>query len=358
MFSNFKNFFNIDDDTPYDDTLNILENFRNAFSGLSLNDGIFKILRREDVHKWRLNIALAFPRFANKFEPFAYDWLGSFYCVKKTDSTNKSIFIFNIGHNRCLLVPCDLLTFLEREIPTRPHEALTAKGYVNWLKNRPPLNYAECVGRTPPANLTGSDNISAVRVYNIDYYWQVMTDLLDERPQTDFVKEHYDFYLGKQSVTIKKESKLSQSNPDFAVLKYPPSDQFPMWRYVTLGMSSADDQRPIELYMVSSNEHDFIVDILTWVAYYHQNGSKLWIDDSFEIGEPWYEGSKCTHGLVCYPYIDSPEFKDCGDTSCLWLLPITEDEFEYHNEFGTFALEEKFAQCELNFLDYFRNGVV
>lgn len=359
MFTNFKKYFNLETNNCYNDAISTLENFRNEFSGLVLYDGILKILNRRDVHKWRSNINLAFPRFANKFEPFAFDWLGSFYCVKLTQSTKPAIFIFNILQNRCLLVPCDLITFLEKEIPQNSTMALQSHKFNQWKLSNQPLKYNECVGYTVPVFLGGVEILDSSKVFDLDEYWQIFTDLLDERPYEQVLQEHYEFYLGRNYTTIKNTNcKMEQEYPEFAVLKFPPTLEFPMWRYTTLNMSNFDEVRPIELYVVSKEEHDFIADILTWVAYFRKKGNLLYVDDSVEIGEPWYNDSSCDCGLICYPYIETPEFKDCGDISCLWLLPVTKTEVAFKDKYGIGELEEKFANCELNFLDYFRDSAV
>lgn len=359
MFTNFKKFFNIENDTPIDYTLDPLTNFRNIFAGMSLNNGLLKILKKEDVHTWKNDIMLAFPKFVNKFEPFAYDWLGSFYCIKLSNVNKPGILIFNIGYNRCLLVPCDFLEFIEKEIPNNVNTALVSSGYDKWLEYRPALKYDECVGFIKPMFLDGSDTLKNTDVYDLKQYWGAITQLLEDRPYNEFLREHYEFFLGKSYTEIKREKSLmGRTKPDFSILKFSPSDELGMWRYATYGMSTFENEKPVELYMLSSLEHDFIEELLTWVAYYHQHERELFVDDIVYLGQPWYEGSKCDYALVCMPYADGPEFKECGDAHCLWLLPITKREYEYKEKYGIMALERKFAECSINFLNHERDSSV
>lgn len=359
MFTNFEKLFNIKSDILYDDSQTPLENLRTQYAGRNLSGGLFRILNRKEVVKWRTEIALAFPKFSSRFEPFAFDWLGRFFCINKSANKKPSIFIFNISYNRCLLVPCDLTTFLEDELPNNIKLLLSTEEYLKWIKLNKPLSYSECVGFKRLCKENESPLLSETMVVNLLDYWIYMTQQIDARPYNDCLIEHYHFFLGKNYEELKNvDTMMYRKYPDFAVLKYSPTDDFPLYRYVTLGMSSSEDQKAIELYMLSQYENDSIIDILTWVAFYHKRNERFELSDTIIFGEPWHEGSKCAYGLVSLPHIDSPEFKDCGDVSCLWLLPITKEEYEFTNKEGVLALEKKFSECELKFVDFYRDSVI
>lgn len=359
MFTNFEKLFKIKSDIPYNPSQTPLENLRAQYAGSILSSGLLRILKREDVVKWRTEIALAFPKFANRFEPFAFDWLGRFFCINKSNNKKPSIFIFNISYNRCLIVPCDLTTFLEEELPKKAKMILSVNEYLKWIKVNKPLNYSECVGFNKLCSENESPLLSQALAVNLLDYWIFMTQQIDARPYNDCVIEHYHFFLGKNYETVKKiDTVMHRKYPDFTILKYFPNDDFPLYRYITLGMSSNDENKPIELYMLSQYENDGIIDILTWVAFYHNQNKKFELCDTINLGEPWHEGSKCAFGLVSLPHIDPPEFKDCGDVGCLWLLPITKEEYDFANKEGIFELEKKFSECELKFVDFYRDSVV
>lgn len=362
MFSNFEKLFCLEDSEPYDERYDELENLRIKFAGETLCSGLLRILKREDVVCWRTNIALAFPKFAGKYEPFAFDWLGRFFCVKKDESSKASILIFNPFLNRCFIVGCNLLNFLEHEIPNNIEKALLADDFLEWLENNEPLEYTECLAFKRLYDYddkSDTPSLSDTKVFDIHKYWVFLTMLIDSRPYNQILIEHYQFYLGKKYDTFQKtETVMYRKYPEFSVIKYPPTDEFPMYRYATVGMSFGDELNAIELYMVSQFENDHIIDILTWVAFYHKEVEKFKVDDTINFGVPWFTKSNCDYGLVCMPFIDSPEFKDCGDINCMWLLPITKEESDYKEEFGVYALEEKFGECELNFIDFFRDSVI
>lgn len=359
MFTNFEKLFNITSTISYDTTQTPLENLRTQYAGLNLSGGLLRILKREDIAKWRTEIALAFPKFANRFEPFAFDWLGRFFCINNSNTKKPSIFIFNVSYNRCFLIQCDLTTFLEEELPKNIRLVLSTEEYSKWLKINKPLSYSQCVGFRKLCKENESPLISETVAVNMLNYWIYMTQQIDTLPYNDCLMEHYHFFLGKNYEKIQKyNSIMYRKYPDFAVLKYYPNNDFPLFRYATLGMSSSIDQKPIELYMLSQYENDFIVDILTWVAFYHKSNEKFELCDTINLGEPWYKGSKCSYGLVSLPHIDSNEFKDCGDVNCLWLLPITKQEYEFADKEGIFALEKKFSECELKFVDFHRDSAI
>lgn len=359
MFTNFEKLFNIKSNIPYNDSLSPLENVRAKYAGMNFNDGLFRVLKREDALKWRTEIAIAFPKFANRFEPFAFDWLGRFFCINTSNNKKPSIFIFNISYNSCFLIPCDLVDFLEVEIPQNIKIVLSSDEFTKWLKLNKPIKYSQCVGFRKLCEEKENPLISETIAVNLLDYWVYMTQQIFDRPYNDCLIEHYRFFLGKKYEKIQKVNTIMyRKYPDFAVLKYCPNEDFPLYRYVTLGMSSNYEQKPIELYMLSQYENDLIVDILTWVAFYHKRNEKFGMSDIINLGEPWHEGSKCDYGLISFPHIDSPEFKNCGDVSCLWLLPITQKECEFANKEGVFALEKKFSECELKFVDFYRDSSI
>lgn len=152
-------------------------------------------------------------------------------------------------------------------------------------------------------------------------------------------------------------------SPDFRILEYPPTSQRKMWTYATCGMSSFDNQQPIELHIFSSIQDDNLVEILTAVSYYHMNDAKLNLNHTVNFGIPWQHGSNCSYGLISLPYLDGPslEILKVDGSSTIhfyWLIPITLEERDYKKKHGTEALEEKFEQKGFDYLDPFRRSLV
>lgn len=358
MFTNFKEFFGVSSTAACDNKLDDLTNFRNAFAGESFNNGLFKVLKNEDVELWRDKVTQAFPKFADKFEPFACDWLGRLFCIR-TIGDEPAIFVFHIGYNNTMLMPVDLLTFLNEEIPQYANDALSIDSFNEWTSLNPPVAFDDCVGVIEPIFLGGEDEMANMQVISVVEYWDTITNLIKNMPYSDRLLDHYEDFFGIEYQGVKLEdSPMFNIDPDFCIVKFPPTDDREIFVYATLGMSSDEASAPVELYMYSATENDMLVEILTATALYHRNDANLAVTDTIDFGMPCYEGSKCTQGLLCPPYIDGPEFEECGNISCLWLLPITQQEADFKIASSMDSLEQKFSECELNFVDYFRDSCV
>lgn len=360
MFDNFIKYFDIN--VSPSTANNPLENFRMMFAGQSFNDGLFRVLKNEDIDIWREKISLAFPKFTNKFEPFAFDWLGRFYCIKidqETQEVTPEIYFFNIGHNQNLLIPVNLTEFLNEEIPEHSNASLDIENFNNWRNENPAIAYEDCVGYINPLFEGGEDNFGNMQVINMIEYWDLFTNIIKSAPYSDRLLDHYEYFFDIDYTGIRLDLDiLEELDEEFCILKFPPTEQREVWAYATLCMSNDDDIAPIELYMYSATENDTIIEILTNIAYFHKTESTLEETHVIEFCQPWHEESDCKYGLICPPYIDGPEFEECGNISCYWLLPITKQEAEYRVEFGMDELEEKFASDEFDFLDYNRNSMI
>ncbi|GAA4441854.1 suppressor of fused domain protein [Bremerella cremea] len=153
-------------------------------------------------------------------------------------------------------------------------------------------------------------------------------------------------------------------NARFQVLKFASRPGRAMVTYATCGMSSEDDEAPLELHLFAPYEDELLVELLYAVAYYHQTTRPLGLGHTVNFGRPWLATSHCTHGLLSLPYLDGPqlEWLSVADAQapvrCLWLVPITLAEKDFAREFGVDALEQKWEEAEFNYLDPLRASVV
>lgn len=360
MFDKFIEYFNITATSSNEN--NPLANFRNMFEGQSFNNGAFRVLKNEDIDIWREKISLAFPKFTNKFEPFAFDWLGRFYCIKidhETQDETPQIYFFNIGHNQNLLIPVNLIEFLNEEIPEHSNASLDIENFNKWINDNPTIDYENCVGYITPVFDGGEDDFGNMQITNLVEYWDLFTNIIKSASYSDRLLDHYEYFFDIDYTGIKLDLDiLNELDEEFCILKFPPTAQREVWVYATLCMSNDDDTAPIELYIYSTTENDTLIEILTNIAHYHKTQSNLEETHVIEFSQPWYEGSNCNYGLICPPYIEGPEFEECGNISCYWLLPITKQEADYRVEYGMDELEDKFSSDDFDFLDYNRNSMI
>lgn len=182
----------------------------------------------------------------------------------------------------------------------------------------------------------------------------------------DSVIGHYNrAWINSPQIHLWDKGPIGKMNFDFKVLAYPPTSQREMWTYATCGMSSHIlNNHPVELHMFSHKEDDTIVELLFSVAYFHKNSAQLDLNHTVNFGRAWQDDSQCTYGFISLPYLDGPELENLylsqvGVTiKFYWLIPLLEKEVNYKIKFGAEALEEKFDQNELDYLDPKRSTVL
>jgi hypothetical protein len=100
------------------------------------------------------------------------------------------------------------------------------------------------------------------------------------------------------------------------------------------------------------------------VAYMHRDPRHhLDVGSTVKMGHSWEDRSDCDRLLVSLPYPTGKDFEilhlpDGGHTRFLWLVPITASEERFRHEAGLEALEKRFEQKGMDFVDARRRSVV
>ena len=148
----------------------------------------------------------------------------------------------------------------------------------------------------------------------------------------------------------------------FTVLRIAPSPSRAMWTYATVCMSQESDDAGLELHLFSPVATPAHVELLTVIAHYHRTWAELGCGHTVNFGRPWLPGSACTHGLISLPYLDGPTLelleRDGRTIRFLWLIPITVEEVAFKKERGLEALERRFEEAGVDYLDPLRRSVV
>jgi Suppressor of fused protein (SUFU) len=170
------------------------------------------------------------------------------------------------------------------------------------------------------------------------------------------IERHYEQNWGRAGVQSQFcAGPVHQLPSDFGVLKFAPNPARGMWTYATRCMSQPQDDDSVELHMFSPVESDEIAELLFAVAHYHRTESALGLGHSVNFGRPWLDGSRCEHGLVSLPYLDGPQLENLSvkfkTVKFYWLVPITRAEVEFKKANGLEALERKFEDGNLDYLD-------
>jgi len=157
--------------------------------------------------------------------------------------------------------------------------------------------------------------------------------------------------------------KINEKISGFKVLEFSPTSERDMWTYATCGMSTLEEENPIELHIFSQTQDKKMVELLTVVAFYHRENN-LDLFHTVNFGTPWQGSSKCSYGLISLPYLDGPTLENLyldsidENLKFYWLIPIHKDEVEYKKKYGVEELENKFDEKEFNYLDPNRDSVV
>ena len=173
MFSKFLDFF--DKHIEYKIEGSPYETLLNNFEGMEFGDGIFRLFNKKDLYKWSEIVTESYPEFKNKFDLFGYDWLGRCFGI---DLRDRNILMFEIGTGEVLNIPCDILEFLNVEIPIYNDACLASTFYKEWIEyygKKVKLN--DCIGYKIPLFLGGEDGISNLEEIDMEVYWSITGQL-------------------------------------------------------------------------------------------------------------------------------------------------------------------------------------
>ena len=159
---------------------------------------------------------------------------------------------------------------------------------------------------------------------------------------------------------------VSARLPDFHIVKVRPVTPGEMWVFASIGAWRATEREAngLEFVAVARGESASVMQRLAMTAYYHAGPpeNRLGVGHMVPIGEGWVERSPLDVILVSLPYLWGPELEHCQlpdrHIQVVWLMPISEAERAFARRHGLEALEERFEQASVDYLDPFRPSVV
>ena len=184
----------------------------------------------------------------------------------------------------------------------------------------------------------------------------------------DGILEHYRTFWGADRVSEEPwtPEHLGSRLPDFRLVTIPPDSPDGMWTYATIGAwrATAHEDHGLEFVAVSRVPSPEVMVTLGQLAYYHAGPreNRLGVGHLVPLGEGWVPGSTLESVLVSLPYLWGPELEHCPladrHVQVVWVLPITAAEHQFAREHGYEALEARFQEGEVNFLEPFRQSLV
>ena len=184
MFKEFETFFNIynSKEEYVESSSDALTMFRNQYQGKDFCDGLYRVFGKEELPKWKEIITEGYLDFAEKFEPFAYDWLGICFALDLRNNTKNTILIFEIGTADVLEIPCNFVDFHNKEIPLYSEACLAATFFKEWNEvSRQKLEHNKCAGYKIPLFLGGEDTIANLEVSDMEVYWFICSSAKNKK---------------------------------------------------------------------------------------------------------------------------------------------------------------------------------
>jgi hypothetical protein len=191
MFELFRQNFSVDQQVPgrglneadtdaVDDTFT---RFMREYSGCSFNQGVYRIIRSEDVKSWTALVADAFPSFRGRILCFGFDWMGDVFALDASRRVDGEpmVLLMEPGTGEALEIPRCFVDFHDVELVEDSDAALNATNYIRWLdQGYSPPTYGQCVGYKTPLFLGGKDDFNNMHATDMRLYWEATGQILNQ----------------------------------------------------------------------------------------------------------------------------------------------------------------------------------
>jgi len=151
------------------------------FAGCAFENGLYRLHDATTGPRCAALVNEAFPAFAARACPFAFDWLGRQFALDsgRLDGSEPLVLLLEPGTGEALEVPLSFAAFHEQLDELR-EPALAAAFFADWAAANPdcvPLASEQCAGYRVPLFLGGRDVVDNLEVSDIDVYWSLCAQL-------------------------------------------------------------------------------------------------------------------------------------------------------------------------------------
>lgn len=153
------------------------------FSGRSFNNGLYRTHSVGAIQEWNDIVCIAFPEFSNQIMCFGYDWLGRQFALdlRRGKSSEPSVLMFEPGTGYALDIEVNFVEFHESEVEVQKDACLAVRFYNEWLNaGNEPLSHDTCAGYIVPLFLSGKDTIENLELSDMEVYWVVLGQVLQQ----------------------------------------------------------------------------------------------------------------------------------------------------------------------------------
>jgi len=148
--------------------------------GQSFDNGLYRVLRAEEVDEATSAAKLAFPELAQRVLVFGYDWLGRQFAADSGRSSDGApqVLMLEMGAGEAMQIPVDPVAFHEQELVDYADDALAKPFFHQWQSTVPTaIKHDQCVGYKVPLFLGGADTVDNLEVSDLSVYWHVCGQL-------------------------------------------------------------------------------------------------------------------------------------------------------------------------------------
>lgn len=151
--------------------------------------------------------------------------------------------------------------------------------------------------------------------------------------------------------------RITHEIPNFRVFRITPNTQDEPWVYVSCGIGSQGLKK--EFFIISPNETSYHIETLAMLASISNIYPNIVeLGNVINIGRPWIEKSNLNHFLVSLPYPYGEKLEYLDELRFFWLMPITEKEKIFLEEYSVENLESMFDKFSVNYLAPSRESVI
>lgn len=158
--------------------------FLTRFAGKSFKRGVYRALRVSDIPVFTTRVAAAFPAYADRICPFAYDWLSRIYCVdfESTRQGQPTLTMFSHLTDEVIDIPLSIDEFHDECLVDQYEAALDAGMFERFLavSGARRLKRDAGVSLKLPLFLNGEYAVENMEMADVDVDWWIATQLRDQ----------------------------------------------------------------------------------------------------------------------------------------------------------------------------------
>lgn len=147
------------------------------YGASSFEEGLYRIFDAEDARRWTAILRRFFAAESGGVEAFGRDWQGNVFGYR--GGPEPCVFLFQPGTGDVFEVSESLDKFHNEELTGHAEEALVSL-WSEWRAGSPAPARTECVAYRKPLFLGGDVAVENLAIANMDVYWEVMGQLLEQ----------------------------------------------------------------------------------------------------------------------------------------------------------------------------------